>query len=267
MFIGMPRIRAILGGALLGAWLFGAVGVVIEFSVASGIVASILYDVPHNSQRRRRLSKIASEQAIRISYGEQQLLTFVTQCEQLNGMVNTRDQQLHTALNELDRRDSVGAPEARKLIESQRRALKAQKKSMEEAQQLIRAQQRMLNKLESQTNSGHERWEETLASLERMLSNQANHNKSTEQQLLDEVTHGNRELQRTLTDLLQQLAMEPRTSNVNVQDSVVIRNQSEVDQRRTPNPPPIPTIEAIPIGEPQRTTEMEWLKSLPKDLT
>lgn len=263
----MLRFRAIFGGALLGVWLFNSIGIMVEFSVVSGLIASILYDVPHNSKQRRQLSKIASEQAIKISYGEKQLLAFVNQCDQLQVMVHSRDEQLRTALTELERRDSVGAPEARKLIGSQRKALKVQKKSMEEAQQLIRAQQRMLNKLESQTNAGHDRWEETLATLERMLSNQANHNNSTEQQLLDQVTIGNRELQRTLTDLLQQLAMEPRTSNVNVQDSVVMKSGPDINYQQSRGQPHIPTIQAIPIGKPQRTTEVEWMKSLPKDLT
>ncbi|MDG1541380.1 MAG: hypothetical protein P8Q39_00900 [Candidatus Thalassarchaeaceae archaeon] len=263
----MPRLRAMFGGALLGVWLFNSIGIAAEFSVAGGLIATILYDAPHNSQERKRLSKIASEQALRISYGEQQLLAFANQCDQLQIMVHSRDEQLRTALTELERRDSVGAPEARNLIKSQRKALKVQKKSMEEAQQLIRAQQRMLNKLESQTNAGHERWEETLATLERMISNQANHNNSTEQQLLDQVTIGNRELQKTLTDLLQQLAMEPRTSNVNVQDSVVMKSGPEISHQQPRGKPHIPTIQAIPIGKPQRTTEVEWMKSLPKDLT
>jgi len=263
----MLRLRAILGGTLLGIWLFNSIPANAEFSVVGGLIAAILYDVPHNSQQRRQLSKIASEQAIKINYGEKQLLAFVNQCDQLQVMVHSRDEQLRTALIELERRDSVGAPEARKLIGGQRKALKVQKKSMEEAQQLIRAQQRMLNKLESQTNAGHDRWEETLATLERMLSNQANHNNSTEQQLLDQVAIGNRELQRTLTDLLQQLAMEPRTSNINVQDSVVVKSGPEINHQETSNQTPIPTIQAIPIGQPQRTTEVEWMKSLPKDLT
>jgi uncharacterized protein (DUF885 family) len=262
----MPRLRAIFGGALLGVWLFNSVGLLIEFSVIGGLAASVLYDAPHNSQQRRRLSKIASEQSIRINYGEKQLLAFVNQCDQLQIMVHSRDEQLRTALLELERRDSVGAPEARKLIGSQRKSLKVQKKSMEEAQQLIRAQQRMLSKLESQTNAGHDRWEETLASLERMLSSQASHNNSTEQQLLDQITNGNRELQKTLTDLLQQLAMEPRTSNVNVQDSVVMKSGPEINYQQSPSQPDIPTIQAIPIGKPQRTTEVEWIKSLPKNL-
>ena len=127
---------------------------------------------------------------------------------------------------------------------------------MAEAKQLIQSQQQILEKLENQTNSGYNRWEETLATLERILATQANSN-STEQHLLEEVTNGNRELQRTVTDLLQQLAMEPRTSHINVQDSVVMRNNSS-SRRNKISPPDIPTIEAIPIGKPQRTTEVEW---------
>jgi len=263
----MPRARAIMGGALLGLWLYNIIGIEIEFSVASGIIASILYDAPHNSREKKKFAKIATEQAIRISYGEQQLMTLVNQCDQLQIMVHSRDSQLRTAMLELERRDTVGAPEARKLIEEQRSALKAQKKSMEDAKQLISSQQKILDKLENQTNSGYDRWEETLATLERILATQANHNNSTEQHLLEEVTNGNRELQRTVTDLLQQLAMEPRTSHVNVQDSVVMRSAPSENVRSRNKPPKIPTIEAVPIGEPQRTTEVEWLKTLPTDLT
>lgn len=261
----MPRARAILVGALLGIWLYNTIGIEIEFSFAGGIIATILYDAPYNSRERKKFARMASEQAICISYGEQQLSTLVNQCDQLQLMLHNRDSQLRTALAELERRDSVGAPEARKLIEEQRDALKAQKKSMAEAKQLIQSQQQILEKLENQTNSGYNRWEETLATLERILATQANSN-TTEQHLLEEVTNGNRELQRTVTDLLQQLAMEPRTSHINVQDSVVMRNNSS-SRRNKISPPDIPTIEAIPIGKPQRTTEVEWLKTLPEDLT
>ncbi len=263
----MPRLRAMMVGALLGVWLFNELGAAVEMAAGGGILATILFDSPYNARERRKYSKLASEQAIRISYGEEQLSSLANQCNQLQIMVHDRDSQLRAALGELERRDSVGAPEARKLIQSQRKALKAQKRSMEEAQQLIRSQQRLLNRLETQTNTGHDRWEETLASLERMLANQAVHDKTTEQQLLDEVTQGNRELQRTLTDLLQQLALEPRTSNVNVQDSVVMGGRSTRRGGSGLAPPSIPVIEAIPIGQPQRTTELEWLKSLPEDLT
>ena len=69
-----------------------------------------------------------------------------------------------------------------------------------------------MEKLENQTNSGYNRWEETLATLERILATQANSN-STEQHLLEEVTNGNRELQRTVTDLLQQLGIDKPLGN------------------------------------------------------
>jgi hypothetical protein len=60
--------------------------------------------------------------------------------------------------------------------------------------------------------------------------------------------------------------MEPRTSNVNVQDSVVMKSGPEINYQQSPSQPDIPTIQAIPIGKPQRTTEVEWIKSLPKNL-
>jgi len=262
----MPRLRALIGGALLGAWMFNIIGIQIEFAIAGGIITCILYDAPHNSNEKKKFQKLASEQAIRISYGEQQLSAYASQCEQLQLMLHNRDHQLHTAITELERRDSVGAPEARKLIESQRRTLKVQKKSMRDAKELIKSQQEMLKKLENQTNQGYNRWEETLSSLERILASQATRSQTTEQHLLEEITNGNRELQRTVTDLLQQLAMEPRTSHVNVQDSIVMKTKNEKIISKKNKPPEIPLIQAIPIGEPQRTNEVEWLKTLPQDL-
>ncbi len=281
----MPRLRAILIGCLATLWMLVQWQMLFEIAVSAGVVSTLLYDVPHSYRERRRLAKLVDGQQMNLVLGQHQLTAVNNQCNQLQHILKDRDERLQNTILELERRDAVGAPEARKLIDDQKETLTTQKKAMEEAQRLIRSQQRLLNKLESQTESGHGRWEDTLATLERMLANQAAHSNDNQQQMLEEMTDGNRELQRALTDLLQQLAMEPRSSSVNVQDSVVMGREintpvddamryrpsksNRVSQTRTPPKPPAPELKAFRIsqvGEPQRTTEEKWLKSLPDDL-
>ena len=281
----MPRLRAILIGCLATLWMLVHWQLLFEIAVSAGVVSTLLYDVPHSYRERRRLAKLVDGQQMNLVLGQHQLTAANNQCNQLQHILKDRDERLQNTILELERRDAVGAPEARKLIDDQKETLTTQKKAMEEAQRLIRSQQRLLNKLESQTESGHGRWEETLATLERMLANQAAHSNDNQQQMLEEMTDGNRELQRALTDLLQQLAMEPRSSSVNVQDSVVMGREintpvddamryrpsksNRVSLTRTPPKPPAPELKAFRIaqvGEPQRTTEEKWLKSLPDDL-
>ena len=73
-----------------------------------------------------------------------------------------QEQELSAAVSELERRDSVGAPEARNLIESQRETLQAQARAMEEAQRLIDAQKQMLAQFEERTDDVNERWNEMI---------------------------------------------------------------------------------------------------------
>ena len=282
----MPRLRAVLIGCLAILWMIIEWQVMLEIAICAGVISTLLYDVPHSYRERKRLAGIVDKQEISIILGEHQLSALNNQCNQFQHILNDRDERLQNTILELERRDAVGAPEARKLIDDQKETLATQKKAMGEAQRLIRSQQRLLNKLESQTESGHGRWEETLATLERMLANQAAHSNDSQQQMLEEITDGNRELQRALTDLLQQLAMEPRSSSVNVQDSVVMGSgvtshvDEAIEQRpsrsrrvprtRAPRKSRIAELKAVPIaqvGEPQRTTEEKWLRSLPEDLT
>ena len=146
-------------------------GVLFEIGVFTGIVIVFLYDVPHGSRERRRLAGIVDEQGMELAYSRHQFVALNNQCSQLQTMLSERDDRLQNTILELERRDAVGAPEARQLIDDQKKTLEAQRKAMKEAQSLIHSQQQMLSGLESQTENGHGRWEETLATLERMLAN------------------------------------------------------------------------------------------------
>ena len=129
-------------------------------------------------------------------------------------------------VSELERRDSVGAPEARKLIESQRETLRAQARAMEEALRLIEAQKQMLVQFDERTEDVNQRWNEMIHSMQQVLGSQSNEAHQAQRKLADEsgrlteaFAEQSREMQRTMSDLLHRLALEPRTSNVSVQDS------------------------------------------------
>ena len=259
----MTRIRAILAGALVGGFFLFELWATLPLSIGIGITAMLLADYPWQMSERRRMTRHAHDQTLRLQYSGQQVHALNQRLAQVEASLEDRQARLQNTLIELERRDTVGAPEARRLIDDQKETLDAQKQAMEEAQRLIRAQQSMLVRLEQQTVDGHGRWEETLAALERMLSNQANLSSGAQQHVLEEICEGNRELQRALTQVLSRLAMEPRSSEVHVSDSVVMGAVGHDVGQKTPTPPPIPVID---IGLPQRTSTETWLKALPEDL-
>ena len=63
----------------------------------------------------------------------------------------------------------MGAPEARKLIESQRETLQAQARAMEEAQRLIESQELMLAQFEERTEDVNQRWDEMIYTMQKVL--------------------------------------------------------------------------------------------------
>jgi len=259
----MPRIRAILVGAFVGGFFLFELWASIPLSIGIGLTAMLAVDYPWQSSERRRMTRHAHDQTLRLQYSGQQVHALNQRLAQVEASLEDRQARLQNTLIELERRDTVGAPEARRLIDDQKETLDAQKQAMEEAQRLIRAQQSMLERLEQQTVDGHGRWEETLASLERMLANQANLSTGAQKHVLEEICEGNRELQRALTQVLSRLAMTPRSSEVHVTDSVVMGAVGHDVGQKTPTPPPIPVID---IGLPQRTSTETWLKALPEDL-
>ena len=126
----MPRTRAILIGCLATLWMIVGWGVLFEIGVFTGIVIVFLYDVPHSSRERRRLAGIVDEQGMELAYSRHQFVALNNQCSQLQNMLSDRDDKLQNTILELERRDAVGAPEARQLIDDQKKTLEAQRKAM-----------------------------------------------------------------------------------------------------------------------------------------
>ncbi|MGY8754905.1 MAG: hypothetical protein ACKVIR_04370 [Candidatus Poseidoniales archaeon] len=109
-----------------------------------------------------------------------------TRINQIGNILNRTDENLRQAMVELERRDSIGSPAARKLLSTQKEAIKAQKIAIE--------------------MSGS-RSIETLESLERMIISQGSQTAR---------------MQEVLTAVLEKLALEPRQS-INMRDSVLMQ--------------------------------------------
>jgi uncharacterized coiled-coil protein SlyX len=108
---------------------------------------------------------------------------------QLQNELSTTNTNLLLAINEIQRRDAVGSPAARRLLSRQEEAINAQTLAME-------------------THGG--RQDHTLDSMNRLLNMQANQTAK---------------MQQTLVDVLNKLLHEPR-QNVTMQDSVLVQESN-----------------------------------------
>ncbi len=107
--------------------------------------------------------------------------------EELQFHLQKTNRELHEAIEEINRRDAVGSPAARELLDRQEMAMKAQSKAIEDR---------------SNRNVA------LLDSLERLLVMQSEQTSR---------------IQQTLTDVVQKLAMEPR-QKLMLQDSVLVQD-------------------------------------------
>ena len=224
--IGMSRLVSLLAGLAAGIWLTiilqePTVGIII------GTYVVLLFELPRNGAEKRRLRYVINGQYLRLKDAASRIGT-------LDQHLRLRNQELTSAVSELERRDAVGAPEARRLIESQRATLQAQARAMEEAQRLIESQELMLAQFEERTEDVNRRWDEMIHTMQIVLGSQSNEAHQAQQKLADEsgrlteaFAEQSREMQRTMSDLLHRLALEPRTSNVSVTDSVVVSGSDD----------------------------------------
>ena len=224
--IGMSRLVSLLAGLAAGIWLTiilqeATVGIII------GTYVVLLFELPRNGAEKRRLRYVINGQYLRLKDAASRIGT-------LDQHLRLRNQELTSAVSELERRDAVGAPEARRLIESQRATLQAQARAMEEAQRLIESQELMLAQFEERTEDVNRRWDEMIHTMQIVLGSQSNEAHQAQQKLADEsgrlteaFAEQSREMQRTMSDLLHRLALEPRTSNVSVTDSVVVSGSDD----------------------------------------
>jgi len=152
---------------------------------------------------------------------------------------------------------------------------------MEEAQKLIESQERMLAQFEERTEDVNQRWDEMIRTMQQVLGSQSTEAHQAQRKLADEsgrlteaFAEQSREMQRTMTDLLHRLALEPRTSNVSVQDSVVVSGTDDlansvkvpvISERPSRKIPRIPDLilKAKPITS---NNEDNWIEAFNADL-
>ena len=242
----MSRLVSILAGIAAGIWLTIILGEPTLGAIV-GTYVVLLFELPRSGAEKRRLRHVINGQYLRLK-------DTGVQIGRMNGQLQTQKQELNSVRSELERRDSVGAPEARKLIESQRETLQAQARAMEEAQRLIQAQELMLAQFEERTDDVNRRWDGMILTMQNVLGSQSSEAHQAQRKLADEsgrlteaFAEQSREMQRTMSDLLHRLALEPRTSNVSVQDSVVVSGSEDMSRSVK-----VPVISQRPSQRPSR---------------
>ncbi|MFL2947261.1 MAG: hypothetical protein ACJZ4J_03710 [Candidatus Poseidoniales archaeon] len=270
----MSRLVSVLAGLAAGVWLTIILGEPTLGAIV-GTYVVLLFELPRNGAEKRRLRHVINGQYLRLKDAS-------TRIGKMDHNLRVQHHELSAAVSELERRDSVGAPEARKLIESQRETLQAQARAMEEAQRLIEAQEQMLLQFEERTDDVNQRWSEMIHTMQQVLGSQSTEAHQAQRKLADEsgrlteaFAEQSREMQRTMTDLLHRLALEPRTSNVSVQDSVLVSGTDDISQsitvpviserpsRKTPIIPDL-KLKARPITT---NNENNWIEAFNADLS
>ena len=242
----MSRLVSVLAGIAAGIWLTIILGEPTLGAIV-GTYVVLLFELPRSGAEKRRLRHVINGQYLRLK-------DTGVQIGRMNRQLQTQKQELNSVRSELERRDSVGAPEARKLIESQRETLQAQARAMEEAQRLIQAQELMLAQFEERTDDVNRRWDGMILTMQKVLGSQSSEAHQAQRKLADEsgrlteaFAEQSREMQRTMSDLLHRLALEPRTSNVSVQDSVVVSGSEDLSRSVK-----VPVISQRPSQRPSR---------------
>ena len=151
-----------------------------ELALGGAVAAAFLVESAQNRSRQHRLM----EQSRGL---KQHLHRSSLHIEELQFHLQKTNQELHTAMEEINRRDAVGSPAARELLSRQEQAMNAQSKAIE---------------------ARSDRNEALLDSLERLLVMQS-----------DQTSR----IQLTLADVVQKLAMEPR-QRLMLQDSVLVQD-------------------------------------------
>lgn len=247
----MSRIAPLItGGAAAGvAITLGAIP-----PVAAGAALGVA--VLHSGRiRRQRWKRYAADQKRRATVAEARLSESQRafgEVESLAAQLAEESEQataaLTRALNELERRDQVGTPAARELMSQQDRALTAQQQALEEARSLIAEQRSALLQQQQALGRGDDIAASTIERLEQLLAIQIEQSMTLQHDLLDRTSmlqqhmaEGQRDLQRSVSQLLERLAMTPRHQAVTVNDSVWWQQ---------PGQPPVPAPTSAPPAAP-----------------
>ena len=138
----------------------------------------------------------------------------------------------------------------------------------------------MLAQFEERTDDVNRRWDGMILTMQKVLGSQSSEAHQAQRKLADEsgrlteaFAEQSREMQRTMSDLLHRLALEPRTSNVSVKDSVVVSGSEDmsrsvklpvISKRPSRKPPEIPELllKARPIIS---QNEDNWIEAFNAD--
>tara|TARA_B100000497_G_C7610778_1_gene366783 strand:+ start:106 stop:720 length:615 start_codon:yes stop_codon:yes gene_type:complete len=164
-----------------------------ELALGGAVAAAFLVESAQNRSRQHRLM----EQSRGL---KQHLHRSSLHIEELQFHLQKTNHELHTAMEEINRRDAVGSPAARELLSRQEQAMNAQSQAIE---------------------ARSDRNEALLDSLERLLVMQS-----------DQTSR----IQLTLADVVQKLAMEPR-QKLMLQDSVLVQDAPAIGGRNPANRP------------------------------
>ncbi|MDG1556943.1 MAG: hypothetical protein P8Q98_03990 [Candidatus Poseidoniaceae archaeon] len=162
-----------------------------ELALGGAVAAAFLVESAQNRSRQHRLM----EQSRGL---KQHLHRSSLHIEELQFHLQKTNHELHTAMEEINRRDAVGSPAARELLSRQEQAMNAQSQAIE---------------------ARSDRNEALLDSLERLLVMQS-----------DQTSR----IQLTLADVVQKLAMEPR-QKLMLQDSVLVQDAPAIGERNPAN--------------------------------
>ena len=206
-------------------------------TITTGIIVMILVDAPYNASNHRRYKKLSMDQSKTLSKLSNEL-------RDIRKRFNHLDHFAKGMENELERRDAIGAPEARKLLDEQRRALAIQAGAMKETMIALDNQNQMLDGIRESQNYENERWNQMMGMIDLLLEGQARRTENTRARAMEDVQRVNREamennrsVQGMLTDLLSDLARLPRHQTISVADSVMVSDSNKDGLITLPNLP------------------------------
>ena len=184
----MGIVRSVFWGAL--AW-FAATAMLVypEMALATAIVVAFLSESTHHGTELRRVQRNGQHLALQLQEANAQV-------ENLQRALTRRHVELNTAIEELQRRDAVGSPAARELLNRQEEAMAAASKALE---------------------ARHERNDVVFDSMERLLNVQVEQTAN---------------MQRAMADLLQHLISQPR-GHFTLSDSVLVQEHTSGERGLT----------------------------------
>jgi len=254
----MPRLIAIILGSFSAYYLWTLWPAPIP-TISTWIIVTTLVDAPYNSSNHRKFKQLYSERTKNAEHLSRELRDIRVNFDKLNKFSRELE-------DELTRRDAIGAPEARKLLDEQRRALAIQESAMKETMKAIDKQnqmmirnQELLDGIRQSQRFETEKWNQMKEMIEVLMDGHARRNENTRAQAMEdarrvnqEVFENNRSVQGMLSDLLSDIARLPRHQTISVADSVMV---SDSNKKGTITLPDLP-----------KNIADSWVRALEEDM-